>query len=146
MKIYTVLFLLLSYYLNAQDLVSFSYDNAGNQITRELICISCDDPLRKIDPDKITDEDLVLSQDHESVSYYPNPVLEQLYIKWTNTSDLFVNSLELYALSGQVILTNNNLKGKDSTSVDFNRLAQGMYTVILIYNNGEKKDLKVIKK
>ena len=47
MKTNYFLFLLLaSFFLNAQNKITFDYDDAGNQYKREL-CLSCSDPRYK---------------------------------------------------------------------------------------------------
>ena len=132
--------------------VEFRYDIAGNQIKRQLICVNCDTPLRMANPgpvtamDSVTDQDLTKSLEYKNVSYYPNPVLEQLYVKWNNDQNLYVNAIEVYSMAGQIVVSKENLKDQDHSIVEFQKMAQGIYNVILVYSNGERKDLKVIKK
>lgn len=49
-------------------------------------------------------------------------------------------------MAGQLVSSKQKLQDSDNTTVEFQNLAQGIYNVILVYNNGEKKVLKVIKK
>ncbi|OIQ18100.1 MAG: hypothetical protein BM557_07745 [Flavobacterium sp. MedPE-SWcel] len=128
----------------------FDYDESGNQIKRDLICVNCDDPLRPA-PEQIGEEDkesigLTQSDKYEQLSYYPNPVLEQLYIKWVNSKELYVVAVEVYTLKGQKVVSFQDLAGVNNYKVNFENLAQGVYVVMLIYNNESIKDLKVIKK
>jgi len=144
----TTAFLLVATYGYTQsqgEKIQFTYDNSGNQIVRQLICISCKDPGgRPANP--FSDEDLIESTEHQKISYYPNPVLEQLYIKWYNDENKFVKSVSVYSMSGQLVSSKQNLGEKDNTTVDFLNLPTGTYSVVLFYSNDEKKDLKVIKK
>jgi cell wall assembly regulator SMI1 len=147
MKILLVaLVALFSIFCQAQEQIQFTYDAAGNQLRRELICITCNDPAGRPNPNALADTDLIKSSEYEQLSYYPNPVLEQLYIKWGNEDNSYVTGLEVYSMAGQLVSSKQKLQDSDNTTVEFQNLAQGIYNVILVYNNGEKKVLKVIKK
>ncbi|KAF2515832.1 T9SS type A sorting domain-containing protein [Flavobacterium salilacus subsp. salilacus] len=149
-KLFSFMVILLPLYFHAQtqyDVLVFDYDIAGNQITRELICISCDNPLRPAH-EHAEEESIALTQssEYEQLSYYPNPVLEQLYIKWVNNHEIYVTTIEVYSIRGQKVKRIENLKGADNHTIDFGSFAQGIYTVLLMYNNNTVEDLKVIKK
>lgn len=129
----------------SQNTLSFNYDSAGNQTVREIICINCS-VGGKIASESSQEENLEQSKEHTQISFYPNPVQEELYIKWVNEDNQFATSIEVYSLQGQMMYTQQNLSETDNTTIQFQSYAQGMYSVFLIYNNNEKKVLKVIKK
>ena len=144
-KLYLTLIMLTGYLGQAQTL-SFDYDQAGNQILRELICISCDSPSARPGNTIVEKSDFIQSDAYQEVSYFPNPVQQELHVKWSLTEDLHVISLEVYSMTGQLVSTKKDLDKSDSTVIAFQGVSQGIYNVILNYNNGEKKILKVIKK
>ena len=72
-------------------------------------------------------------------NYYPNPIIDQLII----TSDNEINSIEVYNLIGQKLIS--LYPNASETSVDFVNLPNAVYLVKL-YANGISKDIKVIKK
>ncbi|PZR20233.1 MAG: hypothetical protein DI539_11515 [Flavobacterium psychrophilum] len=142
MKHLFYILLLSGYGCFSQNALVFSYDAAGNQIKRELICLTCDDPSGQ----RVANPELTKSKDYQDISYYPNPVVEELHIRWENTQETFVTGIEVYSFSGQQVGSAEQLSGVSETSVSFAQLASGMYAVILVYNDGTKKDLKVVKK
>lgn len=126
--------------------IAFDYDDAGNQTVRR-ICVSCQykssNDVKNIED--VTSDDLQDLYPDSKISYYPNPVKEQLYLKWKLTNEVRVSSIKLYSLTGQQIKSFENLNGKDSFVLNFSDLPQNVYTVILVYSNGEEKPFKIIK-
>ncbi|MFV5701597.1 T9SS type A sorting domain-containing protein [Flavobacterium sp. XS2P12] len=143
-----VLFLGFSLFAEAQNKITFDYDMAGNQIKREL-CLSCTNPNYKIAvPKEITalqKEDLQKFFPEDAISYYPNPVKEELYIKWELVAGKTVTSIYLYDLNGRVLQTYNNLEKTNTLNIPFFNYPTGAYLVVLIYNDGEQKTIKIIK-
>lgn len=144
---YPLLFLLFCTGMYAQYSVAFTYDTAGNQVKRELICVSCRTSSDNSNDDLISDysTDLTKSEEYADIMYYPNPVLEELYIKWNNDS-FQVSEINVFSNSGQLVSNYNNLSSVDNTKIPFQNLSEGIYNVVLSYNNGDQKNLKVIKK
>ena len=103
-KLLTLLLFLCGIMCNAQDKILFSYDNAGNQIKREL-CINCPSGTGKttnVKPKEIialTEDDLQKFFPDDLISYYPNPVKEELYLKWELKDENLVNSIQVYGLN-----------------------------------------------
>ena len=62
--------------------IVFEYDAAGNQIQR-YICPSCNAKLNQDVKEiaELKEEDLQKFFPEDVISYYPNPVKEQLYLK-----------------------------------------------------------------
>jgi hypothetical protein len=149
MKKYLLLvFLSFSFFSIAQNKINFDYDTAGNQIKREL-CLQCTDPNHKPAAAKdITDlqeEDLLKFSPEDVISYYPNPVKEELYLKWELVDNKTVSSIYLYALNGQVLKTYNNMEHSTNLNIPFLNYPSGTYLVVLLYNGGEQKTIKIVK-
>lgn len=68
----------------SQNKILFEYDTAGNQIQR-VLCINCEPGRGRIAQNKkeiteLTSEDLIKTYPGDLISYYPNPVKEELYL------------------------------------------------------------------
>ncbi|ALM48931.1 hypothetical protein AMR72_08545 [Flavobacterium psychrophilum] len=140
-------FLLISTVSYSQHTLSFSYDNAGNQTKRELICISCRTSNSESNSTSSVENtrELTKSSEYADIMYYPNPVLEELYIKWQNENS-HVTEIMVYTNTGQIIFSYKDLLDTDNTKISFQNLSEGMYNVVMIYSNGDQKNLQVIKK
>lgn len=130
----------------AQDKVSFTYDTAGNQVLRKW-CTLCParsggNPKNEAD---ITENDLEKFHPEDIVSYYPNPVQEQLYLKWELTDDKRMLEINLYNINGQLIQSVKNLQNTDHYLFPFQSLPEGIYALNLIYSNGKEEPIKIIK-
>lgn len=147
-KYLLLLFLGASLSTKAQDKITFDYDNAGNQIKREL-CLSCNKANYKTKEVKevtaLQDEDLEKFIPEDVISYYPNPVKEELYLKWELVEGKVVSSIYLYALNGQVLKTYEKLDKTNNLNIPFLNYPKGTYLVILVYNDGEQKTIKIVK-
>lgn len=148
-KIFILSLLLYSFISQAQDRITFSYDNAGNQIQR-LLCINCssskmiDEKVKEITA--LEENDLLKFSEQDLISYYPNPVKEELYLKWELIEGNAVSSIQVYGLNGQVLQSFSNLSKKNNQNIAFQSYPTGMYAVILFYKNGEQKSIKIVKK
>ena len=142
--------LLISIVTSAQNKVLFEYDNAGNQIKRSL-CINCPTTSGKNTnetPKEIADlkeADFIKSFPEDIISYYPNPVKEQLYLKWELINDDKVAEIQLYSLSGQLLKSFNKLETTNNQIITFQEFPQGIYTLLLFYSSGDQKSIKIIK-
>ena len=147
-KLLVLSFILLSIMSNAQtQKLSFDYDEAGNQTQRKW-CSSCHSKTSGETPKEITDlkqEDLQKFFPTDVISYYPNPVKEQLYLKWELINDNKVTSIQLYSLSGQLVKSYTKLEDTDNKTMTFGEYPNGIYTLLLLYTNGEEKSIKIIK-
>ena len=144
------LFLGFSLFAKAQDKIVFEYDDAGNQ-TKRFLCLSsnCTTTTSKKAPPKeivaLQDEDLQKFSPEDVISFYPNPVKEELYLKWELVADKTVADIYLYALNGQVLKTYNNLEKTNTLNIPFSVYPTGSYLVVLVYNDGEQKTIKIVK-
>lgn len=133
----------------AQDRIKFDYDLAGNQIVRKL-CLDClqskisDEEIK--DVTKLQEKDLLKFSPNDVISYYPNPVKEELYLKWELLNNNKVTNIEVYSISGQLVKSVQRLEDNNSSVISFNEYTSGTYMVLLLYTNGEKKSITIIKK
>jgi hypothetical protein len=132
----------------APNKITFDYDNAGNQTIRKL-CLSCTDANYKTKEVKeivaLKEEDLEKFFPEDVISYYPNPVKEELYLKWEIVSDKNVVTIYLDDLNGRILQTYNNLQRVNNLNITFLNYPRGTYLVVLVYNNGELKTIKIEK-
>lgn len=133
----------------SQDKIVFEYDTAGNQIKRFLCLSSNCTTTSKITAPKevaaIQEEDLQKFTPEDSFSFYPNPVKEELYLKWELVEGKAISAVYLYNLNGRVLQTYNNLEKKNTLNIPFFNYPSATYLVVLIYNNGEQKSIKIVK-
>ena len=131
------------------DKIIFSYDGAGNQIQRFLClsptCMSAGKKAKPIEIATITEDDLQKFFTEDVLSYYPNPVKEELYLKWELIADKNVSSIYLYSINGQAIKAYNNLGTTNILNIPFFNYPSGTYLVVLAYSNGEQKTIKISK-
>lgn len=145
-KLLTTVFLIFG--LNAfsqTNKIQFTYDTAGNQITRQL-CLSC---LSKTNQnsknlEQLTDADYQKFTPEDNFSYYPNPVKEELYLQW-EIKEVAISSIELYNLNGSLLKSLTNLNEVSTQSINFSSYPVGTYVLQLTYDNGTSKTIKVIK-
>lgn len=131
----------------AQTRVLFNYDQGGNQVLR-YICINCNG---RVATDTIQSTPEIISQDikddlNSKISYYPNPVREELNIKWMNENQVSVSSIEVFSMTGQSLGSYTDLDNVQSTTVGFGTYPQGFYNLTLYFSDGSKETLKVVKK
>lgn len=145
-----LLFLGFTLFSQAQDKIIFDYDASGNQINRKL-CLSanCDGTGYKSKAPKeiaaLQEEDMQKFSPEDVISYYPNPVKEELYLKWELVVGKTVGTIYLYALNGQVLKTYDNLDKANNLNIPFLDYPRGTYVVVLVYNDGEQKTIKIVK-
>ncbi|QLC67021.1 T9SS type A sorting domain-containing protein [Flavobacterium sp. LPB0248] len=146
-KILLLIFLHCCFFSLAQTKLNFNYDQAGNQITRTL-CINCSAKSAKdiVEPEALTENDLQKFSAEDVISYYPNPVREELYLQWELTHDNYVASVHVYSITGQVLRTFQPNSNTNNLSIPFQQYSAGVYLVLLSYKNGGEKSIKIIKK
>lgn len=148
-KIFILLLLLCCSISQAQDRITFSYDDAGNQIQRKL-CINCttskmsNESIKEITA--LEEGDLLKFSPQDVISYYPNPVKEELYLKWEFVNNNLVSSILVYGVNGQQLASYTGFGKKNTHNISFLNFPTGVYGVVLFYTNGEQKSIKIIKK
>lgn len=146
-KIFTFLLMLCCFLCHSQQ-ISFTYDGAGNQIKRSLCLSGCTAKKANVEPKEIIalkEEDMQKFFPEDVISYYPNPVKEELYLRWETINDISVSSIKVYDLNGRMIESYVNLSNTNNQNVFFQRFPKGIYIVVLVYSNKEEKSIKIIK-
>ncbi len=121
--------------------IKFFYDTAGNQIERS-ICTNCAAKNAVYKTSETISKNEMLEENE--VLYYPNPVLEELYIKWENNELKPLSAIELYSMNGQLLKT-VLVKNEEIIKISFVDYPTGYYNLLLIYEEGDKKSIKIIK-
>jgi hypothetical protein len=131
-----------------QTRVQFQYDNEGNQTAR-IICNTCNAKTARdstMTVATVKESDMIKDVEYKQISYYPNPVQEELYIKWVNEGSKYVTGISVFSISGQSIEQYHYTKQNEIATIPFLNYPNGYYNVVLFYNDGERKTLKVLKK
>ena len=124
--------------------ITFAYDVAGNQISRSY-CISCRQsnlPIKEFEDLETSDLQKFFPED--VISFYPNPVQNELYLEWQLVNDNKVLSIDIYNINGQLIRNINSLS-ENKTIISFQEYTSGNYILNLNYATGEQKSIKIIK-
>jgi len=131
--------------INAQsNKLKFEYDTAGNQIVREL-CLNCNARQSKGDEPNTSEEEFVKFIPDDIISYYPNPVKEELFLKWDIIEETSVKEIQLFNINGQILKSYPINSFETNASIPFLELPMGIYFVQLNFTNNEQKSLKIIK-
>lgn len=138
-----MLLLLATTLVQGQPRIQFSYDAAGNQVLRE-VCMNC--AARTANNGVPIIEKSVIQTPTSQITYYPNPVLQELYVKWESEKENDVKEINLYSMTGQLMNSNSDLKGATNVTIAFQNYPAGFYNLILLYTNGETKTIRVVKK
>lgn len=145
-KYILILFLLFYLTANAQAKLTFSYDAAGNQFSR-ILCINCvSKAVKEVkEIEAITQDDLLQFSEEDFISYYPNPVREELYLQWQLINDNYVTSINLYSVTGQILRTYQQNLRDNNITIPFQNYPSGIYIVLMSYKEGGEKSIKIIK-
>lgn len=136
----TLLLLLFPLLCHAQGSVGYSYDAAGNRISRTIILTRnlAKKQARTVKDKEYTD---ILSQRNISIS--PNPTKGMVKITITGLRESDDCTMSVYTLNGQTLKT-LSVSG-EVTTIDLSGQPDGIY-LIDITINGEKTSWKIIKK
>ncbi|WP_353167810.1 T9SS type A sorting domain-containing protein [Flavobacterium sp.] len=141
-----LLLLLFCFGINGMaQTITFEYDLAGNQIKRTYNAIAnrINDKETK-EYEDLVENDLQKFFPEDVISYYPNPVKDEFYLKWELHEDKKVTSIDVYNISGQLIERRSTII-ENSTIISFGNFTSGTYLVNLNYNNGVQKSITIIK-
>ncbi len=147
-KLLIVLLLASVVQLYSQDkTIEFSYDNSGNQTERKLICINCSTTTASKTLTETTEEDFIPLETTQSdqITYYPNPVQEELYLKWELIDNKKVTSITVFTSTGTFIRSYPNTDELKLQTIHFGSLPSGVYLVMMQFNDGNEKTFKIIK-
>ena len=93
----------------------------------------------------LSDDDLLKFSPEDVISYYPNPVREELFLQWELTDNRYVSSIHIYTITGQLLRSFQLTQSTNNLNIAFQNYAVGMYLVMLSYNDGGEKSIKIIK-
>ncbi|MDR1730418.1 MAG: T9SS type A sorting domain-containing protein [Prevotellaceae bacterium] len=128
--------------------VEYTYDNAGNRLTRTIIlpstlrsaAVAVDEepeeeplPQQKVYSDHLNQTDILI---------YPNPTKGLLRVKISGNAENKPVGLQVYDASGRVLLQESN--AGSSTILDLSNQPSGIYMLRLV-SDREKKEWKIIK-
>lgn len=139
--LFTIFNILALNFCLAQDKVIFEYDLAGNQIVRRF-CPSCSESKNS---ENSSENNLLKFFPEDIISYYPNPVKEELFLKWDLVDNNYVTEIQLFDINGRLVSTISDLKDTDRTTVQFSFLPKNIYLIVLVFKNGESKTIKISK-
>lgn len=124
--------------------ITFQYDIAGNQISRSY-CLSCRQSNLPIKEFKdLETSDLQKFFPDDVISFYPNPVKDELYLEWELINENKVLNIQVYNINGQ-LLKNIDEFSNNKTVISFQEFTTGTYIIILNYATGNQKSIKIIK-
>ena len=150
LMLFSALMMSFSY---AQDYkITFSYDNAGNQIQRNRVCLTC----KSSKAETVTDSTAVIAEtpkdiegnlleEDSRITAYPNPVTDILQVEWTPTEKK-VDQIMLFSFDNKQLFHKQVNHRLTSLDLDFSRYPSGSYIVLVLYTNNTKQSFKVIKK
>lgn len=146
--IFLILLLACGLEMSSQTRIIFTYDSAGNQTVRKL-CLNCNEYKHSEEQPKevkeIEEEDLLTFFDEDVISYYPNPVKEELYLRWELINENKVSKIDIYNLNGKIIKSYIDLDKDNSKNISFQEYPPSTYLVVLYYTNGEQKSITIVK-
>lgn len=128
------------------DKVVFEYDNAGNQIYRGIVIDITPTIQSKTSVENESQtEPEVFGYDDSKLKYYPNPVQSILFVEWDRFHK-HVQSISLYTSNHQVIKQIPNLSLENQAQLDFGQLPKGSYFMVVLYQDGTKENITIIKR
>lgn len=88
---------------------------------------------------------LISDDENQSLSVYPNPTTDKLYINLPYSENISVTKVAVYNVFGQLFHTFSNLD--ESTYMELNTadLNKGIYFVVAFTSDGKKHNAKFIK-
>lgn len=141
-KIILLIFCFYALLSNAQK-IRFEYDAAGNQIQRKWCpnCLSRNSQETYKEVSNLEEADMQKFFPEDLISYYPNSVKEELYLKWELVNENKVSSIDVFTLNGQVLKTIKENLSQNSLIISFQEYPVGIYFLSLNYTNGDQKSI-----
>ena len=122
--------------------VAYTYDNAGNRISRYIVIIK--EPKLEGKSTEIENEDEYLINDYErEIQVYPNPVRDELFVDIQRGDDKENYRLMLFDSAGKM-LKENRRQGNGNEPIDMSLFPSGVYFLIINTQEG-KVEYKIVK-
>ena len=142
--IYLFFFIFFTNELLAQQQLTFQYDAAGNQISRQMVCINCSPAVASVQ-----EEILPLKKDSlmagRQFSAYPNPVTEILNLHWKTGDASYLKVIDVFSVNGTRLQHKDLSSQQTEATLSFFNLSPGMYVLRAVYSDGRQESLKVLK-
>ena len=156
-KLLLVFFLLFQLSAVGQQKLVFNYDTAGNQILRERLCLNCTQIKAPIVESKdslsiqLNQEvdpaiELLAEEDELRISAYPNPVSDVLQVEWIEHPILVPRQVLLYSGDNRQLAQIGLHKNQNLQDISFYRYPTGMYILVVVFENGQRRSFQIIKK
>jgi hypothetical protein len=122
---------------------SYTYDNAGNRITRKLYVVTVigSKEIVAITKDIVSSDNTVQSNLSDIISLYPNPVSTELHIDAQLAENKNMR-LELFDINGKILVKETIVPPNHVLNLE--NYANGTY-VLRIFIGGDFKTYKIIK-
>ena len=129
---------MLCCHLSAQ--VSYTYDNAGNRLSRTIVMPGGASRVRgNLTPDSTAQKDAIAN--HE-ITIYPNPTKGVLKVQINGLTDTDKATIALSDMKGNVLITRQ--VGELIETLDITSMPDGVYLIKIIYGT-DVKIWKIIK-
>lgn len=132
-----LVFILLPFSIYAQS-ISYTYDNSGNRIKREIVFSTRNKPGHSSVENLFTDDML----GDKNIRIYPNATKGTLKVEITGYESSDNGSILLHSMSGQMLMSENITS--QETKIDISSYHDGVY-ILQINLNGKSISWKVLK-
>lgn len=137
-QVFLMLLLSSSLAVNAQQSMSFSYDDAGNRISRVMVLAKS----RAKSNQAVSSQSLFDEVGGKQVQISPNTSMGHVLVEMLGKSDCAVN-LSVYNASGMQVYSHPLQNGR--LNVDLSSNPSGIY-ILTIEVDGERQSWKIVKK
>lgn len=152
----TILLLLFAANLFAQQKLRFTYDTAGNQITRARVCNTCLKARLPAIVDSLVIDSLTTEAIAEEIplptleedfrlSIYPNPVSDMLSVDWDPLPNDGAVAVQVYSMNGRQLVSYDLQPGDTHSEISLGQYPIGLYMLSLQLKSGKSKRIKAIK-
>lgn len=143
MKKNPLLFLfLLCFQVNSMaQKITFEYDSMGSQINRTY-----DPSGSRLSQQQAKDYDELVANDFQKffsediISYYPNPVKDELFLKWEVLNNDVIDNITIYNINGLLVKEIKFIK-ENKTIISFQNFNSGTFLVNLNFTSGDRKSV-----
>lgn len=134
--------------------LTFEYDAAGNQTSREWICVNCSTSQMMAVAAEMADtvKDVSIAEETTSpfddlrvVSVYPNPVSETLHVTWASNLKVPVKEIYLNSTTGTLLLRQSVSPSQHEMSISFSGYPPGSYWLRALFKDGRRESIIIIK-
>jgi hypothetical protein len=127
----------------SQSTLYFSYDAAGNQVLRDVVCINCSGSITSLAKNIASDEEMTVST--ESLTAFPNPVTQKLRVQWMYGKTNPLQALQLCSAAGSLLQKLPVKIAAGQTELDFSSYPPGPYLLMGIRANGKITTIKITR-